>query len=166
MLILAEDRIQWSFAFASPVLESRWEGQGCNRLRRGASVRGLPIRCFKSNLCDLQNNPFFRIVAADKKSPAQGRHIEILGHYDPNPSESGRPTTFRCVPTQRRLVELAVISFEVSHCFGDCFSRLHSADQCLSLSNLHPGLRHTLCLTYCLLLALQKWMEMCMSVSM
>lgn len=33
------------------------------------------------------NNPFFRIVAADSRSPADGRFIEKLGWYDPMRSE-------------------------------------------------------------------------------
>mmetsp|Transcript_15766 Transcript_15766/g.40357 ORF Transcript_15766/g.40357 Transcript_15766/m.40357 type:complete len:112 (-) Transcript_15766:217-552(-) len=37
----------------------------------------------------VQNNPFFRIVAADSRSPAAGRHIEKLGHYNPTPESDG-----------------------------------------------------------------------------
>ena len=36
-----------------------------------------------------KKRPFYRIVAADSRSPRDGRIIEKLGHYDPmvNPSE-------------------------------------------------------------------------------
>ncbi|NLC05682.1 MAG: 30S ribosomal protein S16 [Erysipelothrix sp.] len=36
-----------------------------------------------------KKNPFFRIVAADSRSPRDGRFIEIIGHYNPlaNPVE-------------------------------------------------------------------------------
>lgn len=30
-----------------------------------------------------KNKPFYRIVAADTRSPRDGRHLEILGTYDP-----------------------------------------------------------------------------------
>ncbi|MCC6352565.1 MAG: 30S ribosomal protein S16 [Verrucomicrobiae bacterium] len=31
-----------------------------------------------------KNRPFYRIVAADKRSPRDGRFIELLGTYDPH----------------------------------------------------------------------------------
>ena len=30
-----------------------------------------------------KKRPFYRIVAADQRSPRDGRYIERLGHYDP-----------------------------------------------------------------------------------
>ncbi len=30
-----------------------------------------------------KNRPFYRIVAADIRSPRDGKFLEILGHYDP-----------------------------------------------------------------------------------
>lgn len=37
-----------------------------------------------------KSKPFYRIVAADSRSPRSGRFIEVLGTYDPkkNPSKS------------------------------------------------------------------------------
>lgn len=35
--------------------------------------------------CAPQNLPFYRIFAADARSPRDGRHLEQLGHYDPIP---------------------------------------------------------------------------------
>jgi small subunit ribosomal protein S16 len=34
------------------------------------------------------NNPIWRVVAADQRSPRDGRFIDVLGHYNPqtNPS--------------------------------------------------------------------------------
>ena len=29
--------------------------------------------------------PFYRIYAADHRAPRDGKHLEILGHYDPIP---------------------------------------------------------------------------------
>ena len=31
-----------------------------------------------------RHNPFYRIVAADERSPRDGKYIELLGTYDPN----------------------------------------------------------------------------------
>jgi len=30
-----------------------------------------------------KKRPFYRIVAADSRFPRDGRHIEVLGHYNP-----------------------------------------------------------------------------------
>ncbi len=34
----------------------------------------------------------FRLVACDSRSPRDGRHIEILGHYDPHKKEDPKLT--------------------------------------------------------------------------
>ena len=31
-----------------------------------------------------RHNPFYRVVAADVRSPRDGKYIELLGTYDPN----------------------------------------------------------------------------------
>ena len=36
-----------------------------------------------------KKQPQYRIVAADSRSPRDGRFIEILGHYDPRQDPSG-----------------------------------------------------------------------------
>ena len=33
----------------------------------------------------LQNLPFYRLFIADSRAPRDGRHIEVVGHYDPAP---------------------------------------------------------------------------------
>jgi len=33
--------------------------------------------------------PFYRIYAADHRAPRDGKHLEILGHYDPIPQKDG-----------------------------------------------------------------------------
>jgi small subunit ribosomal protein S16 len=30
-----------------------------------------------------RNRPFYRLIVADARSPRDGRHVEVLGHYDP-----------------------------------------------------------------------------------
>ena len=32
-----------------------------------------------------RNLPFYRIFVADSRSPRDGRHIEVVGHFDPIP---------------------------------------------------------------------------------
>jgi small subunit ribosomal protein S16 len=34
------------------------------------------------------NNPIWRVVAADERSPRDGRFIEVLGHYNPQKDPS------------------------------------------------------------------------------
>ncbi len=34
-----------------------------------------------------KKKPHFRIVAADSRSPRDGKHLEILGTYDPNKTD-------------------------------------------------------------------------------
>ncbi|XP_050203955.1 30S ribosomal protein S16-2, chloroplastic/mitochondrial-like [Mercurialis annua] len=33
--------------------------------------------------CGCKHRPFYRIVAADSKCPRDGRHLQVLGFYDP-----------------------------------------------------------------------------------
>ena len=37
----------------------------------------------------MQNLPFYRIFVADSRAPRDGRHIEVVGHYDPIPGKDG-----------------------------------------------------------------------------
>ena len=48
-----------------------------------------------------RNLPFYRIYVADGRAPRDGRHIEIIGHYDPKPGASplSSPETFASRPT-------------------------------------------------------------------
>ncbi len=32
-----------------------------------------------------KNLPFYRIFVADSRSPRDGRHLEVVGHFDPLP---------------------------------------------------------------------------------
>ncbi|MCL7031624.1 hypothetical protein MKW94_004382 [Papaver nudicaule] len=36
-----------------------------------------------------RHRPFYRVVAADSKSPRNGKQLEVLGHYDPLPGQDG-----------------------------------------------------------------------------
>ena len=37
-----------------------------------------------------RNLPFYRIFVADSRSPRDGRHLEVVGHYDPLPGACHR----------------------------------------------------------------------------
>lgn len=32
-----------------------------------------------------RNKPFYRVMAADSRSPRDGKHLEVLGYYNPLP---------------------------------------------------------------------------------
>ena len=51
-----------------------------------------------------RNLPFYRIYVADGRAPRDGRHIEIIGHYDPKPGASppSHPETFAARPSRAR----------------------------------------------------------------
>ena len=36
----------------------------------------------------LQHLPFYRIFAADARAPRDGKHLEVVGHYDPLPGQN------------------------------------------------------------------------------
>ncbi|RWR82655.1 30S ribosomal protein S16-2, chloroplastic/mitochondrial-like protein [Cinnamomum micranthum f. kanehirae] len=36
-----------------------------------------------------KNRPFYRIMAADSRSPRDGKHLEVLGYYNPLPGQDG-----------------------------------------------------------------------------
>ena len=36
-----------------------------------------------------QNLPFYRLFVADSRSPRDGKHLEVVGHYDPIPGKDG-----------------------------------------------------------------------------
>jgi small subunit ribosomal protein S16 len=35
-----------------------------------------------------RNRPFYRVMAADSRSPRDGKHLEVLGYYNPLPGQS------------------------------------------------------------------------------
>ncbi|KAK6941352.1 Ribosomal protein S16, partial [Dillenia turbinata] len=36
-----------------------------------------------------KNKPFYRVMAADSRSPRDGKHLEVLGYYNPVPGQDG-----------------------------------------------------------------------------
>ncbi|GAB2218458.1 hypothetical protein Droror1_Dr00001681 [Drosera rotundifolia] len=37
-----------------------------------------------------KNKPFYRVMAADSRSPRDGKHLEVLGYYNPLPGQDGQ----------------------------------------------------------------------------
>jgi small subunit ribosomal protein S16 len=35
-----------------------------------------------------RNRPFYRVMTADSRSPRDGKHLEVLGYYNPLPGHS------------------------------------------------------------------------------
>ena len=45
-----------------------------------------------------KNLPFYRIFVADSRSPRDGRHLEVVGHFDPIPGAAGWAALRLCRP--------------------------------------------------------------------
>ena len=49
-----------------------------------------------------KNKPFYRVMAADSRSPRDGKHLEVLGYYNPLPGINNVLISFSfsfCSPT-------------------------------------------------------------------
>jgi len=46
----------------------------------------------------MQNLPFYKLVVAPQRSPRDGKHLEIVGWYDPHPGEHAAPQGSASVP--------------------------------------------------------------------
>ena len=53
-----------------------------------------------------KNLPFYRVFVADSRCPRDGKHLEVVGHYDPMPG--GYPLSF--------LVQYVIIRFQIVNC--------------------------------------------------
>jgi len=71
---------------------STWHGR--RRLAESiASLASLPHACYLHSMgvrirlarFGRRNLPFYRIFVADSRCPRDGRHLEVVGHYDPLP---------------------------------------------------------------------------------
>ena len=54
------------------------------RAHRDAREAAMPVRIRLARYGH-RNLPFYRIYVADSRAPRDGKHIEIIGHYDPKP---------------------------------------------------------------------------------
>jgi len=62
------------------------------RPRHTAGTKENPVVKLRLMRMGKKKQPTYRIVAADSRSPRDGRFIEIIGHYDPRRGEEGRAT--------------------------------------------------------------------------
>ena len=74
--------------------------RGMRRARPGAAAAGYPVPFsdgkerfdlavrIRLTRVGARNNPIWRVVAADQRSPRDGRFIEVLGHYNPQTDPS------------------------------------------------------------------------------
>merc|ERR1711977_383345 len=79
---------------------SRWRIAHCCRALRGRGGRvgggragsffaGAMVVRLRLARFGRYKFPFYRIYAADHRAPRDGKHLEILGHYDPIPQVDG-----------------------------------------------------------------------------
>ena len=89
--------LQYQCIFPSAVLVPGPDGQRASRKhtrQKQAQDHGLlcssvmPVRIRLARF-GRKHLPFYRIVAADAKAPRDGRHLEILGTYNPLPTSTG-----------------------------------------------------------------------------
>ncbi|WVZ65442.1 hypothetical protein U9M48_014803 [Paspalum notatum var. saurae] len=70
--------------------ESRsWEGGGgggAGELTKEAKAMVVRLRLARFGC---RNRPFYRVMAADSRSPRDGKHLEVLGYYNPLPGQDG-----------------------------------------------------------------------------
>ena len=67
--------------------QRRWKcrfGANAGRPHRDAREAVMPVRIRLARYGH-RNLPFYRIYVADSRAPRDGKHIEIIGHYDPKP---------------------------------------------------------------------------------
>ncbi|PNX96052.1 30S ribosomal protein s16 [Trifolium pratense] len=64
-----------------------------------------------------KNKPFYRVMAADSRSPRDGKHLEVLGYYNPLPGQDGGKRMginfdrVKITVTHRDFIEATVCSF-------------------------------------------------------
>ncbi|KAK4753997.1 hypothetical protein SAY87_002101 [Trapa incisa] len=56
--------------------------------RRGSGKGKMVVKIRLSRL-GCKNKPFYRVMAADSRSPRDGKHLEVLGYYNPLPGQDG-----------------------------------------------------------------------------
>src|ERR1700738_2206375 len=47
----------------------------------------MGVICIRLARFGRKNLPFYRLFVADSRSPRDGKHLEVVGHYDPLPGE-------------------------------------------------------------------------------
>lgn len=78
----------------------------------------------------VQNLPFYRIFVADSRAPRDGRHVEVVGHYDPIPGKDGNKhlavnaDRIRCEPMHLPLHPPCI------NCPSACWPPLHHDHSC------------------------------------
>ena len=80
-------------------------GSGMGWEARAMGGNAAPDRTAADPPLPLQNLPVFRIVVADARAPRDGKHLEVVGHYDPVPGKrreerGGEAKPNRSAPSQ------------------------------------------------------------------
>ncbi|KAI6679648.1 hypothetical protein NL676_033529 [Syzygium grande] len=61
-----------------------------------------------------KNQSFYRVMAADSRSPRDGKHLEVLGYYNPLPGITPYPSlsvsfSFSCLGSGEAMVESCMV---------------------------------------------------------
>jgi small subunit ribosomal protein S16 len=57
--------------------------------RRKVEFWGKMVVRIRLSRLGCKNKPFYRVMAADSRSPRDGKHLEVLGYYNPLPGQDG-----------------------------------------------------------------------------
>ena len=97
---------------ASLIIQSSMNARWVFLTRGGTpQVVDMPVRIRLARYGH-RNHPFYRIYVADSRAPRDGKHLEVVGHYDPKPGSSTDashpPATPRPTPSDpSRAIDLA-----------------------------------------------------------
>ena len=69
-----------------PQRSRRWEegGAGAGAGEEFKEDEAMVVRIRLARF-GCRNRPFYRVMAADSRSPRDGKHLEVLGYYNPLP---------------------------------------------------------------------------------
>ena len=67
-----------------PQRSRRWEEGGAGAAEEFKEDEAMVVRIRLARF-GCRNRPFYRVMAADSRSPRDGKHLEVLGYYNPLP---------------------------------------------------------------------------------
>jgi len=67
-----------------PQRRRRWEEGGAGAGEEFKEDEAMVVRIRLARF-GCRNRPFYRVMAADSRSPRDGKHLEVLGYYNPLP---------------------------------------------------------------------------------
>jgi hypothetical protein len=68
--------------FPNDLTQSRRQAKAARKRKKKSVAMVVRIRLARFGC---RNRPFYRVMAADSRSPRDGKHLEVLGYYNPLP---------------------------------------------------------------------------------